>query len=319
MPEIIAQLWQAREQAKADGNQPLSQALKIMMNSFYGVLGSTGCRFFDPRVCSSITLRGHQIIQRSRDWIVQQGYQVIYGDTDSLFIWLENEVDHPQAVAIGHSLAAELNRWWQSTLRDEMSLTSRLEVEFETYYSDFLMPTIRGSSEGSKKRYAGVIQSERQGQMVEALVFKGLETVRADWTDLAKAFQQGLYRRVFKRESYRDYITDRVNDLLQGRLDGQLVYRKQLRRELHEYQKTSPPHVKAARYLRAVSGKTLGRGDGIDYIVTVNGPEAIECQRSRIDYQHYIDKQLKPIADSILVFIDDGFERIVDQQMRLLP
>jgi len=81
LPGIIDELWQARDQAKRDNNQSLSQAIKIIMNSFYGVLGSQGCRFFDPRVCSSITLRGHEILQRSRDWIEAQGYRVIYGDT----------------------------------------------------------------------------------------------------------------------------------------------------------------------------------------------------------------------------------------------
>jgi DNA polymerase-2 len=46
--------------AKRERNAPLSQALKIIMNAFYGVLGSSGCRFFDPRLASSITLRGHR-------------------------------------------------------------------------------------------------------------------------------------------------------------------------------------------------------------------------------------------------------------------
>src|SRR5690606_33024721 len=69
LPEIITQLSAARDRAKQERNAPLSHAIKIIMNSFYGVLGSTGCRFFDPRVCSSITLRGHEIIQRRRAWI----------------------------------------------------------------------------------------------------------------------------------------------------------------------------------------------------------------------------------------------------------
>ncbi|MET0356633.1 MAG: DNA polymerase II, partial [Cellvibrio sp.] len=66
LPQVIEHLWHARDIAKQEKNAPLSHAIKIIMNSFYGVLGSTGCRFFDPRVCSSITLRGHEIIQRSR-------------------------------------------------------------------------------------------------------------------------------------------------------------------------------------------------------------------------------------------------------------
>src|SRR5690606_35050015 len=141
----------ARDRAKSEHNAPLSHAIKIIMNSFYGVLGSPGCRLFDPRVCSSITLRGHEIIQRSRDWIEQQGYAVIYGDTDSLFVWVEHHtgkraIKSPeQCQQIGARLARELNSWWQQTLTQEVNVKSALEIQFETHYLRFLMPTLRGS------------------------------------------------------------------------------------------------------------------------------------------------------------------------------
>ncbi|PIN63685.1 hypothetical protein CKQ90_33240, partial [Klebsiella pneumoniae] len=51
--------WHGRDEAKRQHNKPLSQALKIIMNAFYGVLGTSACRFFDPRLASSITMRGH--------------------------------------------------------------------------------------------------------------------------------------------------------------------------------------------------------------------------------------------------------------------
>ena len=62
LPAIIAELWQSRDQAKAEKNAPLSQAIKIIMNSFYGVLGTPGCRIHDSRLTSSITKRSHNII-----------------------------------------------------------------------------------------------------------------------------------------------------------------------------------------------------------------------------------------------------------------
>jgi DNA polymerase-2 len=61
------------------------------------------------------------------------------------------------------------------------------------------MPTVRGAEEGSKKRYAGLVRADGG----DDLVFKGLETVRTDWTPLAQTFQRELYRRVFKREPYQ--------------------------------------------------------------------------------------------------------------------
>ncbi len=318
LPNIIDELWQSRDVAKAEKNKPLSHAIKIIMNSFYGVLGSTGCRFYDPRVCSSITLRGHEIIQSTRDRIVEKGYDVIYGDTDSVFVWLGDDIDNHQANVIGHELADDLNSWWRSSLKKRFDIDTALELEFETHYSHFLMPTIRGSTKGSKKRYAGIVNSVVNDEVREELVFKGLETVRTDWTGLAKKFQQELYYKVFKGEPYRDYICQIVNNLVSGRLDDQLIYKKKLRRPLHGYEKSNPPHVKAARKLSELSGKLLGRGDVISYVITINGPEPLDCQSSLTDYQHYVDKQLKPIADSILVFLDDRFEKIVDQQMTLI-
>ncbi|NMV11646.1 DNA polymerase II, partial [Vibrio parahaemolyticus] len=88
LPEMIEKLWAARDVAKKNNEKAFSQAIKIIMNSFYGVLGSSGCRFFDTRLASSITMRGHEIMKQTKVLIEEQGYQVIYGDTDSTFVSL---------------------------------------------------------------------------------------------------------------------------------------------------------------------------------------------------------------------------------------
>ena len=69
----------------------MSQAIKIIINSFYGVLGTSGCRFLDTRLVSSITKRGHQIILESKRFIEAEGFRVIYGDTDSVFVLIPKE------------------------------------------------------------------------------------------------------------------------------------------------------------------------------------------------------------------------------------
>lgn len=320
LPQVIETLSSARDQAKKEKNAPLSHAIKIIMNSFYGVLGSTGCRFFDPRVCSSITLRGHEVIQRSRDWIEQQGYAVIYGDTDSLFVWLENNCldQSPKSAAecqtIGQRLARELNIWWQQTIRTEFNLACAMEIQFETHYLRFLMPTMRGSDIGTKKRYAGVVTKASGAQ---ELVFKGLENVRTDWTQLARDFQLELYRKIFAGEDYQDFVRATASAVQNGERDHELVYRKRLRRHLHEYQKNVPPHVQAARKLQQWSGQLLRRGDWIDYVMTLNGAEPLAAQQSPLDYQHYIDKQLTPVADSILYFVEQSLAELVESQMPL--
>ena len=318
LPAIIQDLWQARERAKRDSNAPLSQAIKIIMNSFYGVLGSPGCRFFDPRISSSITLRGHEIIQRSREWIEQRGYRVIYGDTDSLFVWLESCDTDSRAQGIGTELQQGLNQWWREGLRAEFGVDSALEIEFETHYQKFFMPTVRGAETGSKKRYAGVI--ERDGR--REVIFKGLENVRTDWTPLARQFQLQLYERIFFQQPFEAYIRDTVAEVLSGARDGELVYRKRLRRKLDDYQKNIPPHVQAARQLRAATGVSPRPGDWVSYVLTVNGPAPLELRTGKaagaLAYQEYIDRQLRPVADSILQFLGTSFAQITDRQMSLL-
>ncbi|MGK5077901.1 DNA polymerase II [Janthinobacterium sp. HLX7-2] len=319
LPAIVEQVWRGREAAKRERNAPLSQALKIIMNAFYGVLGSSGCRFFDPRLASSITLRGHDIMHRTRELITGQGYQVIYGDTDSTFVWLKTAHTDVEAGKIGRALVTHVNAWWDRHLREEFGLDNALELEFETHYRRFLMPTIRGSEEGSKKRYAGLV-GKPDGS--EQMVYKGLETVRSDWTPLAQQFQQDLYRRIFQRSAYQDYVRDYVARTVRGEFDALLVYRKRLRRPLGDYQRNVPPHVRAARTADAYNlaqGRPLQYQNGgwISYVITVAGPEPLETQRSPIDYQHYLTRQLQPVADAILPFLGDDFSRLVSGQQDL--
>ncbi|CAK8743987.1 DNA polymerase II [Sodalis praecaptivus] len=129
--------------------------MKIIMNAFYGVLGAPGCRFFDNRLASSITLRGHAIMHQTRALIEAEGYPVIYGDTDSTFVWLKRPCPQDAAVAIGQGLVSKINAWWRDNLRQELDLDSALELEFETHFSRFLMPTIRGAELGSKNAMPG--------------------------------------------------------------------------------------------------------------------------------------------------------------------
>jgi DNA polymerase-2 len=319
LPAIVTQVWQEREAAKREGNQPLSQALKIIMNAFYGVLGASSCRFFDPRLASSITLRGHEIMLRTRTLIEDQGYPVIYGDTDSLFVWLQTPHTETQATEIAGRLVAQVNAWWQQHLREEFGLDSALELEFDTHYRRFLMPTIRGSDEGSKKRYAGLVVQPDGG---EEVVFRGMESVRTDWTPLAQQFQQELYLRIFKGEEYRDYVRDYVERTMSGELDELLVYRKRLRRPLDEYQRNVPPHVRAARhaddYNRQQGRPLQYQNKGwIRYVMTVAGPEPLETRRSPIDYEHYLTRQLQPVADAILPFVGEDFAALTSRQQIL--
>jgi DNA polymerase-2 len=319
LPAIVERVWQGRELAKRQGNAPLSQALKIIMNAFYGVLGSSGCRFFDPRLASSITLRGHEIMLKTRELIEQQGYTVIYGDTDSTFVWLGRAHGQQEAAGIGRVLVRHVNDWWREHLSREYGLHSALELQYETHFRRFLMPTVRGAEEGSKKRYAGLVTG---AEGTDEMIYKGLESVRTDWSPLARAFQQELYLRVFKRQPYQDYVRDYVRRTLAGELDDLLVYRKRLRRRLDDYERNVPPHVRAARLAddyndRLGRPRQYQRGGWISYVMTLAGPEPLEARRTPIDYDHYVTRQLQPLADAILPFVNDDFSTLIGGQLGL--
>ena len=312
LSDILDELWLAREKAKSEGNKVFSNAIKIIMNSFYGVLGSAGCRFYDTKLASSITMRGHWVLNQTKEWLERQGLKVIYGDTDSVFVSLADsrysESDAPE-------LESRLNKWWQVKLSEEMNLHSRLELEYENCYQPFFMPTIRGSETGSKKRYAGqVIDADGN----KKIVFKGLESVRSDWTPLAKQFQQELYERVFKNCTCHDYIVEILTQLRSGQHDSLLHYRKRIRNDLKSYTKTTPPQIRAAKGANQLLGfNKYGRGDLIEYYISTKGPQSVDFVEL-YDYEHYVEKQLFPIAESILSHCEPSALLAFDDQLSLL-
>lgn len=260
-------------------------------------------------------MRGHEIMRTTKRLIESQGYQVIYGDTDSTFVWLRDQHSEEQAQKIGYALRDYVNTWWKQHLKDEWQLEGVLELEYETHYRRFLMPTVRGAEMGSKKRYAGLSQDK--------MIFKGLETIRSDWTPLAQIFQKELYTRIFHRQAYREYIREYIQNIREGKFDDRLIYRKRLRRKLTDYQRNVPPHVRAARAADDYNVKLqrplqYQNGGWISYIITQAGPEPLEIVTARPDYEHYISKQIKPIADAILPFLQDDFDTLLTGQITLL-
>lgn len=124
-----------------------------------------------------------------------------------------------------------------------------------------------------------------------------MEAVRSDFTPLARRFQVELLRRLFDGEpeaALRGFCRETAARLARGELDAELVYRKALRRAAKDYE-TQTPQVRAARLL----GWTDRRGR-VGYVMTLAGAEPIEARSgSPLDYAHYRDRQLQPIAQSI--------------------
>jgi DNA polymerase-2 len=299
LPEFIDQLIEQRNLAKKKKDKQLSQAIKILMNSFYGVMGSFGCRFYHSNLPTAITGTGQKLLIDSKAFLAENGYETIYGDTDSLFVKLK-EGEGEKAKENGNRIATELNNYWSEKIQKEYGLKSYLEIEFEKYYRKFILTPARGSETGAKKRYAGMLVEGEK----ETIEFVGMESVRSDWTRLAKEFQLELYNRIFNNAEIENWLRVFVKKVKDGEYDDKLVYRKRLRKDVDEYTKNIPQHVKAARLLPKASGTVY-------YVITKRGPIPVELKHTDIDYDHYIEKQLKPIADSVLSLLGESFDSIV--------
>jgi DNA polymerase II len=299
LPGLLDIFFERRAEAKKEGNDLASYTYKIVMNSFYGVLGTSTCRFASGQLAGAITHTGHYLLKWCRDLFQESGWTVLYGDTDSLFLdaHLPEEMSPEAAIKKGHEICEMVNQKLSEHLKTEFGLESQLELEFEKLYKKLLLPPARGSeSRGRAKGYAGMIL-KADG---EELQIVGMEAVRRDWTKLSHIFQRDLLTLLFKdapASEMEQFIKDELETIRTGQKDDQLIYRKALRKPVEEYTKTTPPHVKAARLLPNPSGV-------IQYVMTIQGPQPVGFQTDAMDYTHYVEKQIKPIVEAIAQFCD---------------
>jgi DNA polymerase-2 len=302
LPALIEELLPQRAAARAVGDAVKSHAIKILMNSFYGVLGTSACRFHDPRLANAITSFGRYVLLFCRDHLEASGHRVLYGDTDSLFV-ASGVVDAAEARAKGASLVRGVAAALADELRRRHRVESRLELSFDRLYRRIWFPTVRHGTAGARKRYAGLAEDG-------AVVLVGLEAARGDWTPLAREVQRELFRRLFHGEPLDDYVARVVADVRAGRRDASLVYRKTLRKAPEEYTATTPPHVAAAR----IAGRVRGR---MEYVVTTAGPQPAGAAQAPLDHEHYVQKQVRPVAEPLLALQRLDFDAVVGDARQL--
>ncbi len=306
LPRLLDQLVPRREAAKKRRDDVAAHAIKILMNSFYGVLGTPACRFFNPALANSITGMGKEMLLWSKRWFEAAGFVVLYGDTDSLFV-RSGHAEADKAARQAPDLVVALNRDLERHIELTWRVKSRLELEFEKLYAKLFLPHARHSARGASKRYAGLVH-DGDANGVE---FVGMEVVRRDWTQLAKRVQRELYQRLFTGRAVDDYLSDIVSLVREGKLDAELVYHKNLRKDTGEYTATTPPHVAAARKSRQPMGRS------IRYVVTTAGAEPLDNLRHPLDREHYVEKQVRPVAEPVLEALGLDFERVIGDARQL--
>jgi len=314
LPGLLDRFFESRDLARKAGDKRAVYAFKIVMNSFYGVLGTPGCRFAASALAGAVTTLGQHILFWTRDLVAGRGFEVIYGDTDSLFVLAGRSAAgaaDAELSRLGAELAAHVNEKLAEHVRADYGVASRLELEFEAMYRRFFLPPMRtapsdeteeeGESRGRAKGYAGLRAGRQAGGDGDAVEIVGMEAVRHDWTALARELQRRMLERIF-HDAHAEEISDMVRELLRdlraGRLNDKLVYRKSLRKRVEAYTKSSPPHARAAALLPPEE-----RSGIIRYVMTADGPQPEGRLTAPPDYEHYADKQVRPIVEAVAPFI----------------
>ncbi|MEN8182435.1 MAG: DNA polymerase domain-containing protein, partial [Myxococcota bacterium] len=244
----------------------------------------------------------------TREAFENEGVEVLYGDTDSVFVKLHAsraEAARAEAERLRERVEAQIT----GRIRSQYDVEPRLELELEKVFERWLLPRVRGGTSGSKKRYAG--WSEHGG-----LELVGLESVRRDWPPIARRLQTGMLERVFRDEAVLPYVKELAERVLAGEHDDELVYAKRVRKgSLERYTATTPPHIQAARKAAGAAGPV------VRYVVTTtSGPEPVLPGRpfpGGLDRRHYLERVLRPVADSILDLLDSSFDEALGAPRQL--
>lgn len=299
LPKLIEDLYLQRNIAKKENNIIKSYAIKTTMNSFYGSLASPKSRFYQKEVAGAITAFGREIIKVTKKKVEGMNLKVIYGDTDSIFVELDSKINPKNQVK---EIEKKLNKFFKIWAKEKKSQKNYLIIENEKIFSKFFI--------ASKKRYVG------EDYITKKIKFTGMEAIRGDWTEFAQEFQKKLIDLIFKTQDkkiIKEFVLDEIKKLLNKKYDSKLIYKKKLTKALEKYTKITPPHVKAAREIKDFKNQL------VEYIQTKNGPKHISLinSKTRIDYEYYIQKQLKGVSKDIIKNLNLDIDEIFQKETQI--
>jgi DNA polymerase I len=260
------------------------QALKLLANSMYGYFGFPRARWYSRECAESITALGRKYILHTIDMVPRFGFDVIYGDTDSVYLIKPGIKDIGEIMKKSDSFLNKINS----------ELPEAMELEFEGFYPRGIFIT--------KKRYALV---DEKGN----LIVKGLETRRRDWANIAKDTQEMVLNALLKDKDpakAADIVKGVVSSIKTGKVPLEdLAINTQITRGMAEY-KTEGPHIHAAK--RAMKkGLEFKQGDIVTYIVTKKGDSISDRARvidfveeGEYDPEYYVNNQVLPSVLRIL-------------------
>jgi DNA polymerase I len=263
------------------------QALKILANSFYGYMGYPRARWYKNECAESVAALARMYIQQVMQVAEEKfGFEVIYGDTDSLFV-----------VAPG---AKDKMKEFLKHVND--TLPGVLELEYEGFYKRGIFVT--------KKRYALIGEDDK-------MTIKGLEFVRRDWTPLARTTQKEVLEALLKYAS-----PEKATEIVRKAIERvkkrdvsieELTLYTQLTKNIASY-KNIGPHVVAAQKL-IERGRDVSPGMRIGYVI-LKGSSKLISKRAEpaefakiedYDVEYYIENQILPAI--IRIFEAMGYSK----------
>ena len=285
--QILSYLIEARATIKdeMEGLQPRSfdyrildarqKAIKVIANACYGYAGWIGARWYSKPVAEATTAWGRDAILQAMRIVKKLNLQLIYGDTDSLFV----VNDRRKVEALCSFIEEELD----------------LEARPNRIYSRVLFTE-------AKKRYAGLVADGR-------LEVVGLEVVRGDWTEVAKDVQEKVLDTILREispEKAVRLVKKYIEELQGGSIPySKLIIWKTLTKKIDEYEMRAP-HVEVAKTLKE-HGLELTLGDKVGYVITEGEGKLWERAKpyflssyEEVDIDYYVNNQVIPAALRIL-------------------
>ncbi len=259
--------------------------LKLLANSFYGYLGFFGARWYSLECAKSVTSYGRAYIQDVISKATESGFEVLYSDTDSVFLSLNDKTEDDALKFID---------------RVNVKLPGLMEMEYEGFYPCGLFVSAKDSGSGAKKKYA-LITSEGK------LKIKGFEAVRRNWSVIAKEVQEKVLRLVLASKDSAaalKYVKEVVNDLRKGEVEiDKLIIKTQLQKEIGSYDSVGP-HVAVAIRMKE-KGEEVAVGSVISYVVgsgagRIRDKAVLPSDAKDYDADYYINNQVVPSVEKIL-------------------
>ncbi|MCX8197736.1 MAG: DNA-directed DNA polymerase [Candidatus Micrarchaeota archaeon] len=263
------------------------QSLKILANSYYGYLAYPRSRWYSRECGEAVTAWGRHFIQETIQKAEQAGFEVLYGDTDSIFLLMGGKTKQ-EALEFMKKINEEL--------------PGDMELELEGFYPRGVFVTKKGAGEetGAKKKYALIGEDGK-------IKIRGFELVRRDWSAIAKSTQRKVLEAILKYGSKEKAVSE-VRKVIERLRSGEvpleeLAIYTQIRKDPRKYDVKSPELSAAQKAIAA--GMPVEKGHIIGYVITKKGSSISEKAQpvelaKDYDPAYYIDNQVLPSVLKIL-------------------